>query len=464
MTSATGMVEAVHGSVVDVRCTPPLPALREVVHCVGEVSVALEVVAHIDAEVVRTVALSPVGGLARSAPVLCSGSPLTMPVGEVVLGRMLDVFGQPLDRQPLADVCERRSIHAASLPLIRQATRSTCLETGIKAIDLLCPLERGGKAGLFGGAGVGKTVVIMELIHNAIHHGGGGERGVSVFAGIGERCREGEELYRELAAAGVLEDSVLVYGQMNEPPGARYRVGHSALTVAEYFRDTCQRDVLLMVDNIFRFIQAGAEVSGLLGRIPSRLGYQPTLASDLAEFQERIASTEQAAITSVQAVYVPADDLTDPAAAHTFAHLSSTVILSRTRAAEGLYPAIDPLTSNSKLLTPSVVGERHAAVARSVRQTLAEYEDLKDIIAMLGIEELSSHDRQVVNRARRLERFLTQPFAVTGAFTGLPGVHVPLAVTLDGCERILADVFSEVPERDLYMIGAAPAGRGEDGA
>ena len=316
-------------------------------------------------------------------------------------------------------------------------------------IDLLSPLERGGKAGMFGGAGVGKTVVITELIHNIAGH----YEGVSLFCGIGERSREAEELYREMREAGVLDKSVLIFGQMNEPPGARFRVGHAALTIAEYFRDVEHRDVLLLIDNIFRFIQAGNEVSGLLGRIPSRVGYQPTLATELAALEERICNSASGAITSVQAVYVPADDFTDPAASATFAHLSASIVLSRKRASQGFYPAVDPLASASKMLNPAVVGARHYEIAREARRTFAEYEDLKDIIALLGMEELSEADRRTVNRARRLERFMTQPFFTTEHFTGHAGVLVSLEDTLSGCERILNDEFADTPEQALYMIG-----------
>ena len=345
---------------------------------------------------------------------------------------------------------EWRSIHAKPVPLMKRATTSELFVTGIKAIDVLAPLERGGKSGLFGGAGVGKTVLIMELIHNVIGH----HSGVSVFCGIGERCREGEELYREIQAAGVLDKTVLVFGQMNEPPGSRFRVGHSALTMAEYFRDDARQDVLLLIDNIFRFIQAGSEVSGLMGQLPSRLGYQPTLSTELAELEERICNTATGAITSVQAVYVPADDFSDPAAVHTFSHLSTSIVLSRKRASEGLYPAVDLLKSSSKLITPQIVGVRHYRIAQEIRKTLAGYEELKDIIAMLGLDELSQEDRHTVHRARRLERFLTQPFYVTEQFTNQPGKLVKLEDTLDGCERILNDEFAKVPEQALYMIGA----------
>lgn len=334
-------------------------------------------------------------------------------------------------------------------PLSRRSTKSEIFETGIKAIDLLVPLERGGKAGLFGGAGVGKTVLLTEMIHNMV----GRHDGISMFCGIGERCREGEELYREMKAAGVLPNMVMVFGQMNEPPGARFRVGHAALTMAEYFRDDEHRDVLLLVDNIFRFIQAGMEVSGLMGFMPSRLGYQPTMGTELAGLEERIANTDTGAITSIQAVYVPADDLTDPAAVHTFSHLSASLVLSRNRAAEGLYPSIDLLQSNSKMASPAVLGQRHYNLAQKIRSTLAQYEDLKDLIAMLGLEQLSPADRAVVERARRLDRFLTQPFYTTEQFTGHQGKDVSLQDALDGCERILSDELKDLPEDAFYMIG-----------
>jgi F-type H+-transporting ATPase subunit beta len=371
-------------------------------------------------------------------------------VGEGLLTRMLDVFGNTIDRGAALHDVQWRSVHRPPPPLARRSTRSEIFETGIKAIDVLVPLESGGKAGLFGGAGVGKTVLLTELIHNMVEQ----QKGVSIFCGIGERCREGEELYREMQEAGVLPNMVMVFGQMNEPPGARFRVGHTALTMAEYFRDDAQRDVLLLIDNVFRFIQAGMEVSGLLGQMPSRLGYQPTMGTELAGLQERIANTDTGAITSIQAVYVPADDFTDPAAVHTFSHLSASIVLSRKRAGEGLYPAIDPLQSSSKMATPGVVGDRHYALAQEIRRTLAQYEQLKDIIAMLGLEQLSPEDRNVVARARRLERFLTQPFFTTGQFTGLAGKLVSRADALDGCARILRDEFKEYPESALYMIGA----------
>jgi len=456
MTATTpGIVEAVRGSVVDARFADHLPSLFHVLRTGEDGNVIIEVIFHLDAHTVRGIALTPTRGLSRGSAVLNTGQPLKAPVGEQVLGRMFNVFGETIDRKPPVEGVQWRSIHAPQVPLMRRATRSEVFVTGIKAIDVLAPIERGGKAGLFGGAGVGKTVLIMELIHNVIGH----QKGVSVFCGIGERCREGEELYREIEAAGVLDRSVLVFGQMNEPPGSRFRVGHAALTLAEYFRDETRQDVLLLIDNIFRFIQAGSEVSGLMGQLPSRLGYQPTLASDLAGLEERICSTAAGAITSVQAVYVPADDFSDPAAVHTFSHLSASIVLSRKRASEGLYPAIDLLRSGSKMITPQIVGARHVRVAQEIRKTLASYEELKDIIAMLGLEELSQEDRSTVHRARRLERFLTQPFFVTEQFTGQPGKLVDLEDSLDGCERILNDEFASLPEQALYMIGSVAEAR-----
>jgi F-type H+-transporting ATPase subunit beta len=443
-----GRVVAIRGTVVDVRFPGRLPELGHRLFTAGG-RVPLEVQSHLDAETVRSLALGTTEGLARGNRVEDAGGPFRVPVGEGLLGRVLDVFGEPVDGEGEVEATERRPVRSPPVSLTRQTTGDEILETGLKAVDLLAPLERGGKTGLFGGAGVGKTVLIMELIRNMVHR----HEGVSMFCGIGERNREAEELYRQVTEAGVLDSTVLVYGQMDQPPAVRFRVGHAALTMAEYFREDRRQDVLLLMDNIFRFVQAGMEVSGLLGRLPSRLGYQPTLASDLAGLEERITSTENGAITSVQAVYVPADDFTDPAITHTFGHLSASVVLSRERASEGLYPAMDPLRSTSKMLTPRVVGERHDRLARQVRETLAQYEELEDIIAMLGEEELSTEDRKTVNRARRLERFLTQPFHVTERFTGQEGRTVALEDTLDGCERILADEFSEAAERALYMIG-----------
>ena len=445
-----GTVVAVRGSVVDVHCEADLPPIHSVLRTGRPCDVVMEVMTQLGGRQVRSIALTSTQGLSRGMPVEGTGETLKMPVGDAVLSRMFDVFGQAIDRcGDLTDV-EWRSVHQPPPPLSHRSTKSEIFETGIKIIDVLAPLESGGKAGLFGGAGVGKTVLLTEMIHNMAGH----QKGVSVFCGIGERCREGEELYRDMRAAGVLPHTVMVFGQMNEPPGARFRVGHAALTMAEYFRDDEHRDVLLMIDNIFRFIQAGSEVSGLMGQMPSRLGYQPTLATELSALEERIANTDAGAITSIQAVYVPADDFTDPAAVHTFSHLSSTVVLSRQRASQGLYPAIDPLQSHSKMATPGIVGERHDRVAREVRRTLAQYEELKDIIAMLGLEQLSPEDRRVVGRARRLERFLSQPFFTTEQFTGLKGKLVGLDDALEGCERILHDEYKNYPERAFYMIGA----------
>jgi F-type H+-transporting ATPase subunit beta len=446
-----GYVVAVRGSVIDAVFPDHLPELNHELRAGDDGAVIVEVASQLDPRTVRGIALNSIRGLRRGAPVEDRGGALRVPVGKSLLGRVFDVFGNTIDDAgPLEDV-RMRSIHRSPPAIHRRLTRSEVFPTGIKAIDLLSPLERGGKAGLFGGAGVGKTVLITELINNIV----GQQEGVSLFCGIGERCREAEELYREMTEAGVRDKTVMVFGQMNEPPGARFRVGHAALTMAEYFRDDARQDVLLLIDNIFRFVQAGMEVSGLMGQLPSRVGYQPSLANDLAELQERICSTASGAITSVQAVYVPADDFTDPSAVHTFSHLSATVVLSRKRASEGLYPAIDPLQSTSEMLLPHVVGERHYHVAREVRRTLASYEDLKDIIAMLGMEELSRDDRRTVNRARRLERFLTQPFFTTEQFTGQEGRAVTIDETLEGCERIMNDEFHDYPERSLYMIGTA---------
>ena len=444
-----GTVIAVRGSVVDARFPHRLPGMYSHLKAGDEGSISIEVLAHLDGQTVRGVALNATAGLARGAPVIDTGHPLKVPVGKETLGRVFNVFGEPVDGQePVAGEAVR-PIHQPTPPLMQQSTKSEVLETGIKAIDVLAPLERGGKAGLFGGAGVGKTVLITEIINNIA----GQYEGVSLFCGIGERTREAEELYREIQEAGVLENTVLVFGQMNEPPGARFRVAHAALTMAEYFRDDARRDVLILIDNIFRFVQSGSEVSGLMGRLPSRMGYQPTLGTELAELEDRISNTTAGAITSVQAVYVPADDFTDPAVVHVFAHLSASIILSRDRASQGLYPAIDPLHSESKMLVPHIVGTRHYRIAQAVRETLANYEDLKDIIAMLGLEELSREDQRAVNRARRLERFLTQPFHTTEQFTGMAGKTVSLGDALDGCERILNDAFADYPERSLYMIG-----------
>ncbi|MEO5733557.1 MAG: F0F1 ATP synthase subunit beta, partial [Rubrivivax sp.] len=446
----SGVVTAVRGSVVDVRFDGQLPSIRTLLRAGADAAIAIEVLTQIDTHHVRGIALTLTQGLARGMAVSDTGGPLMAPVGKAILSRMFDVFGHAIDRQDEPQGVTWRSVHREPPPLIHRSTTSAIFETGIKMIDVLVPLETGGKAGLFGGAGVGKTVLLTEMIHNMV----GKHEGVSIFCGIGERCREGQDLYAEMKKADVLKHMVMVFGQMNEPPGARFRVGQAALTMAEYFRDDEQRDVLLLIDNIFRFIQAGSEVSGLMGQMPSRLGYQPTMGTELSALEERIANTDSGAITSIQAVYVPADDFTDPAAVHTFSHLSASIVLSRKRAGEGLFPAIDPLQSNSKMATPGIVGERHYALAQEIRRTLAKYSDLKDIIAMLGLEQLSPADRAVVARARRLERFLTQPFFTTEQFTGLQGKLVSLADALDGCERILRDEFKDRPESALYMIGA----------
>jgi F-type H+-transporting ATPase subunit beta len=445
-----GVVVSVRGSVVDVRFDGSLPPIYSVLKAGMDGKIVIEVMAQVAAHRVRGIALTPTQGLARGMSVEDTRSPLLAPVGKKIISRMFDVFGNAIDRQPPPTDVQWRTVHRGPPPLSERSTKSEIFETGIKAIDILIPLERGGNAGLFGGAGVGKTVLLTEMIHNMIGH----QKGVSIFCGIGERCREGQELYSDMKEAGVLENMVMVFGQMNEPPGSRFRVGNAALTMAEYFRDEEHRDVLLLIDNIFRFIQAGMEISGLMGQMPSRLGYQPTMSTELSGLEERIANTRAGAITSIQAVYVPADDLTDPAAVHVFSHLSASIVLSRKRASEGLYPAIDLLQSTSKMATPGIVGDRHYNLAQEIRRTLAQYEDLKDIIAMLGLEQLSQEDRKVVARARRLERFLTQPFFATEQFSGIKGKLVSLKDSIDGCERILRDEFKDFPESALYMIGA----------
>jgi F-type H+/Na+-transporting ATPase subunit beta len=446
----TGMVISIRGNVVDARFSKVIPQLHNMLICGKEDTIQIEVILHLDDQTIRGIALTSTQGLALGSDIRDTGRHLEVPVAKSLLGRALNVFGEPIDKkQPVQDAAFR-TIHGSPPSMDKQRVSTRIFETGIKVIDILSPLEQGGKSGLFGGAGVGKTVLIMEMIHNMV----GIHEGVSLFCGIGERCREGEELYHEMQEAGVLDKTIMVFGQMNEPPGARFRVGHSALTMAEYFRDDLNQDVFLLIDNIFRFIQAGMEVSGLLGRLPSRLGYQPTLGTELAELEERITNSTTGSITSVQAVYVPADDFTDPAAVHTFGHLSSSIVLSRKKAGEGLYPAVDPLQSNSSMLTPDIVGEKHYRIAGEIRKTLAEYENLKDIISMLGIEELSREDRQTVYRARRLERFLTQPFFVTEQFTGYEGRSVSIEDALEGCRQILDDRFSDRSEQALYMIGS----------
>jgi F-type H+/Na+-transporting ATPase subunit beta len=454
-----GAISAVRGSVVDVRFERDLPPIHSVLRAGANGEIVIEVLSQIDSHRVRCIALTPTQGLARGMPVDDTGGPLLAPVGEKIISRMFDVFGRAIDRMAPPEDVEWRSVHRNPPPLAERSSKTEIFETGIKVIDVLAPLERGGKAGLFGGAGVGKTVLLTELIHNVIGH----QKGISIFCGIGERCREGEELYRDMKDAGVLPNMVMIFGQMNEPPGSRFRVGHAALTMAEYFRDDEHRDVLLLIDNIFRFIQAGMEVSGLMGQMPSRLGYQPTMGTELSGLEERIANTSSGAITSVQAVYVPADDFTDPAAVYAFSHISSSIVLSRDRASQGLFPAIDPLQSSSKMATPGIVGEWHYGLAQEIRRTLAQYAELKDIIAMLGLEQLSPDDRNTVARARRLERFLTQPFFTTEQFTGMKGKLVSLKDALDGCERILRDEFKEYPESALYMIGTVDEAKKPNG-
>ncbi len=452
----SGIIKEVEGSVVIVYFEHKLPAIYSKLTCLinkgkkDEKEIVIEVEDHIDQHHIRGIAITTTQGLARGDEVIDTNAPLTIPVGKGVLGRMLNVMGKPIDNEgELKNIIESRPIHNSPIPLMERNVKSEIFQTGIKAIDLLTPLERGGKTGLFGGAGCGKTVLITEMINNMF----GRYDGVSLFCGVGERSREGEELYTEMKEAGVLDKTTMIFGQMNEPSGVRFRVAQAALTIAEYFRDDLKQDVLLMIDNIFRFIQAGSEVAGLMGRIPSRVGYQSSLGQDLAALQERIASTPSASITSIQAVYVPADDFTDPSAAETFTHLSATVVLSRKMASQGLYPAVDPLASSSKMLSKEIVGERHYNVAKSVKMTMAQYEDLKDIIAMLGYDELSDEDQATVIKARQLERFLTQPFATTKHFTGIEGKLVDLEQTLLGCEEILSGKYLDVPPNAFYMIG-----------
>lgn len=452
--SGRGRVVALRGPVIDVAFdSGVLPSIQDALDVEWDRPNRLtaEVQSHLDETTVRAVALQPTAGLRRGTSVRATGGPLTMPVGDAVLGRLLDVVGDIGDRgAPLPVDTVRWPIHRPPPPLTSQTGAGAVFETGIKVIDLLVPLAQGGKAAMFGGAGVGKTVLVMELIHAMVDK----YHGISVFAGVGERSREGHELLHDMQGSGVLGRTVLVYGQMNEPPGARWRVGLSALTIAEYFRDQKHQNVLLLMDNVFRFVQAGSEVSGLLGRLPSRVGYQPTLATEVAALQERIASIAGASITAIEAVYVPADDFTDPAVTAISAHLESAIVLSRGLAAEGIYPAVDPLASSSVLLDPLVVGQAHYDTAERVRETLAHWRDLRDVIALLGTEELGAQDRLTVARARRLQRFLTQPFMVTEAFTGDAGKSVPLSDTLAGCRAILDGEADAWPESALYMIGA----------
>ena len=451
-----GRVTAVRGAVVEVWFPSELPVINEALRVeTGGDEIVLEVVLHLDPHTVRALAMEPVAGLARGATARRTGEPIRVPVGPETLGRLFDVLGEPLDGRPPPTDVERWPIHRPAPPLIEQHQGAEFLETGIKVVDLLAPMARGGNAGVVGGAGVGKTVLLEELIRTTVSRHGG----VCVFAGVGERTREGNDLWLEMGETGVLDHSVLLFGQMNAPPGARFRVALSAITMAEYFRDRQKTEVMFLIDNVFRYVQAGSEVSGLLGRLPSAVGYQPTLADDMAMLEERMASVEGAAITSVQAIYVPADDLTDPAVVQTFAHLDASIVLSRGAAAEGLYPAVDPLASTSRLLDPTHVGEKHYEVALQVREVIARYRDLQDIIAMLGLEELSLEDQQAVKRARRLLRFLTQPFFVTEAFTGHSGRSVPIQQTIDGCEAILAGRFDALEEGAFYMIGGIEEAR-----
>jgi len=449
----SGRVAAVHGSIIDIAFDRgTLPAINEAVAIEWDVGPPLiaEVQQHLGPAMVRVVALGGTAGLRRGSSATALGEPLRAPVGEPVLGRLLDAIGGPIDRgPPLPADIEYRPIHAPAPALNRQSGTREIFHTGIKVIDLLAPLIAGGKAAMFGGAGVGKTVLIMELIRTTVER----HSGISVFAGIGERSREGHELLLELGQSGVLKRTALVFGQMNEPPGARWRAGLTALSIAEHFRDAAHENVLLLIDNVYRLVQAGGEVSGLLGHLPSRVGYQPTLASEIAEFEERIASVAGAAITSIQAVYVPADDFTDPAVAEIFSHLDSSIVLSRGMASEGMYPAVDPLASTSSLLDARFIGEAHYRIAQDVRKAIAHYRELQEIIALLGIEELSAGDRVAVKRARHLMRFLTQPFMVTVAFTGKPGRTVELDATLAGCRAILDGEADEWAEGSVYMVG-----------
>eukprot|EP00919_Chromeraceae_sp_WS-2016_P047266 GHVR01112036.1.p1 GENE.GHVR01112036.1~~GHVR01112036.1.p1 ORF type:complete len:496 (+),score=117.26 GHVR01112036.1:352-1839(+) len=462
--AADGIVEAVRGAVVDIVFPDAdLPQLNTalVVQWDLPTPLVLEVHSHLDPSTVRAVAFQSTAGLARGVAVRALREAVKVPVGDAVLGRLLDVVGDVKDKgAPLPDDVPRRSIHAAP-PALEEQTRTTeVFETGIKVIDLLTPMAQGGKAAMFGGAGVGKTVLVMELIRAMVEK----YEGISVFAGVGERSREGHELLTEMQASGVLERTVLVYGQMNEPPGARWRAPLTALTISEYFRDTKHKNVLLLMDNVFRFVQAGAEVSSLLGRLPSRVGYQPTLATEVAGLQERIASVAGSAVTAIQAVYVPADDFTDPAVTTISSHMDCVIVLSRAQAAEGFYPAIDPLASSSMLLDPLVVGNDHYKTAEAVRQALARFRELTDIISLLGVEELGAADRVIVKRARRLQRFLTQPFMVTEAFTGTPGQSVSLADTLAGCRGILDGQADNWAESSLYMIGTLEDARKKEAA
>lgn len=444
-----GHVESVQGSVVDIHCIRA-PLLRQALHTsIGATLVQLEVQQELDTQRARTLALGRTAGMRRGQPVFDTQAPVSAPMSPSVLGRLLDVFGQPLDGGPPVTAERLEPITGHPVPLSEARPLNGILETGIKVIDLLCPFARGGKTGLFGGAGVGKTVLIMEFMHAIVQL----HRGANVFCGVGERIREGHELWHDMRDAGVMPHTLMVFGQMDEVPGVRFRVGLTGITYAEYLRDTLGSDVLFLMDNAFRFAQAGSEVSGLLGRMPATVGYQPTLLSEIAELEERICSTQSGNITSVQAVYVPADDMTDPAVIAILAHLDTSVILSREQAALGIYPAVDPLASRSRLLDPAIVGARHYQVATQVRGHLARYKELEDVIAMLGIEALSAVDRKLVLRARRLQRYMSQPFAVVSASTGMPGASVTLEQTVADCEALLAGRYDDLPEAQCYMRG-----------
>ncbi len=446
-----GTVVQVIGPVLDIRFADgQLPALRNAIELDnGGKKLVVEVAQHIGDNVARCIAMSSTDGLVRGAQAVDTGSAISVPVGDVCLGRVFNLLGEPIDNKPAPEAAERWPIHRDPPSYEEQETTTEILETGIKVVDLICPYAKGGKIGLFGGAGVGKTVLIQELINNvATQHGG-----YSVFTGVGERTREGNDLYGEMSESGVINKTALVYGQMNEPPGARMRVALSGLTMAEYFRDVQNQDVLLFIDNIFRFTQAGSEVSALLGRMPSAVGYQPTLATEMGALQERITSTKKGSITSVQAVYVPADDLTDPAPATTFAHLDATTVLSRAISSQGIYPAVDPLESSSRILSPDVVGTEHYEVARSVQKVLQRYKELQDIIAIMGMDELSEEDKLTVNRARKVQRFLSQSFTVAEQFTGMPGQYVPLKETIRGFKEILEGKHDDLPESAFLFAG-----------
>ena len=448
----TGKITQVIGAVLDIKFSQGvLPEINDAVEIRRKDGSRLvaEVAQHLGDDIVKCIAMGPTDGLVRGMDVIATGGPITVPVGEVTLGRIFNVLGEPIDNKPMPENVTRNPIHRKAPTFAEQSTETEVLETGIKVVDLLCPYQKGGKIGLFGGAGVGKTVLIQELIRNiATEHGG-----YSVFTGVGERTREGNDLYREMSESGVIEKTAMVFGQMNEPPGARMRVGLTGLTIAENFRDQGGKDVLLFIDNIFRFTQAGSEVSALLGRVPSAVGYQPTLQTEMGALQERITSTKNGSITSVQAVYVPADDLTDPAPATTFAHLDATTVLSRAIVEQGIYPAVDPLESTSRILDPRVVGEEHYQVARGVQEILQRYKELQDIIAILGMDELSEAEKLLVARARKVQRFLSQPFFVAEQFTGTTGRYVPLAETIQGFKEILEGKYDDIPEGMFLNAG-----------